>query len=194
MPPPPPPLLPPPPPPRVFKGSARPVAVQRSVRQDSQRVEGKKAMVVPVSAFIQDKELADILNLALRTFAASDTINDTAGIARMFNFTAFNKDKSVMTSGGYIRDYLSKQANAFVSMPVLAASERPKKRAKKSKAIEIIHSKVGTLSRRIVHNAIEYINSNWRKSFRIKADTQDARNELSRAMTEIHRKKITFQI
>ena len=68
-----------------------------------------------------------------------------------------------------------------------------KKRAKKSKAIEIIHSKVGTVSRRIVHNAIEYINSNWRKSFRKKADTQDARNELSRAMTEIHRKKITFE-
>jgi hypothetical protein len=42
-------------------------------------------MVVPVSAFIQDKELADILNLALRTFAASDTLDDTAGIARMFN-------------------------------------------------------------------------------------------------------------
>ena len=49
------------------------------------------------------------------------------------------------------------------------------------------------MSRRIVHNAIEYINSNWRKSFRKKADTQDARNELSRAMTEIHRKKITFE-
>ena len=147
-------------------------------------------MLSRVEDFIHDLACQDLLGQVIAVHA--NDLGRTDDMAAMFNLLALTRSINVMTSGGFIRDYLTKPSNIFKSMPV-APPVKSLKRKAETLIEECTIKGIKKMPRRSCHRAVDFINKNYNKNFSAKkSDKAAAQGELRRAMTAIKVKTLTI--